>query len=213
MTTPSPPLFGVLPTGHIPITTPSASPTPTSFLYALPPRSYSHIAVFLLPGTVLPPDTAAAVYLLLPSSPGEAAPRFLGAIGTGKESAVFKVGGVGDGREMTIGISIEGTGAVAALIQAQAESQSQSQSQIQSQSEGLSSSSASASELGHEAKVALAQKIIRNAFHFLASYSGNLQNGVEVVPLKAFEEWWRRFEGRVRNDRGFLEREESGEGG
>ena len=53
----------------------------------------------------------------------------------------------------------------------------------------------------------LAQRIIKNAFNFLASFSGNLDGGVEVVPLKAFEEWWRKFEGRVRSDPGFLERD------
>lgn len=54
----------------------------------------------------------------------------------------------------------------------------------------------------------LAQRIIKNAFNFLASFSGNVNGGVEVVPLKAFEEWWRKFEGRVRADPGFLERGE-----
>lgn len=60
----------------------------------------------------------------------------------------------------------------------------------------------------------LAQRIIKNAFNFLASFSGNVPvpgapgaAGVEVVPLKAFEEWWKKFEGRVRNDPGFLERD------
>ena len=53
----------------------------------------------------------------------------------------------------------------------------------------------------------LAQRIIKNAFNFLASFSGNLANGVEVVPLKAFEEWWRKFEGRIKSDPGFLERQ------
>jgi hypothetical protein len=52
----------------------------------------------------------------------------------------------------------------------------------------------------------LAQRIIKNAFNFLASFSGNVNGGVEVVPLKAFEEWWKKFEGRVRSDPGFLER-------
>jgi len=57
----------------------------------------------------------------------------------------------------------------------------------------------------------LAQKIIKNAFNFLASFSGNLANGVEVVPLKAFEEWWRKFEGRVKSDPGFLLRQGDGD--
>jgi len=55
--------------------------------------------------------------------------------------------------------------------------------------------------------VALAQRIIRNAFNFLASFSGTAGT-VEVVPLKAFEDWWRKFESRIRSDPGFLERED-----
>ncbi len=53
----------------------------------------------------------------------------------------------------------------------------------------------------------LAQRIIRNAFNFLASFSGQAGQ-VEVVPLRAFEEWWRKFESRVRSDPGFLERDD-----
>lgn len=59
-----------------------------------------------------------------------------------------------------------------------------------------------------EQTVKLAQKIIKNAFNFLASFSGNTANGVEVVPLKAFEGWWKRFEGKIVNDPAFLSREE-----
>ncbi len=47
---------------------------------------------------------------------------------------------------------------------------------------------------------ALAQRIIENAFNFLASF------GSDTVPLRAFEEWWRKFERRVERDPGFLER-------
>lgn len=53
----------------------------------------------------------------------------------------------------------------------------------------------------------LAQRIIKNAFNFLASFSGG-QDGQEVVPLKSFQDWWARFERRVENDPGFLERDE-----
>jgi len=32
--------------------------------------------------------------------------------------------------------------------------------------------------------------------------------GDEKVPLKSFEEWWKKFERRVEADPGFLERED-----
>jgi hypothetical protein len=47
----------------------------------------------------------------------------------------------------------------------------------------------------------LAQRIISNAFNFLASF------GSDSIPLKAFEEWWRKFERKVALDPSFLERE------
>jgi hypothetical protein len=51
----------------------------------------------------------------------------------------------------------------------------------------------------------LAQRIIGNAFNFLASF------GSDVIPLKAFEEWWKKFERKVEMDPTFLEREGGGE--
>jgi protein Hikeshi len=52
----------------------------------------------------------------------------------------------------------------------------------------------------------LAQRIIKNAFNFLASFAGG-SGGQEVVPLKSFQDWWTKFERRVENDPGFLERD------
>ena len=34
---------------------------------------------------------------------------------------------------------------------------------------------------------------------------------MEVVPLKAFEEWWKKFEGRIRSDPSFFERDSEGD--
>ncbi|KAL2192740.1 hypothetical protein P885DRAFT_7089, partial [Corynascus similis CBS 632.67] len=136
----SQPLFGIVPAGQRLITLPTESPTPTTFLYAIPPtplqpqpqpgttptsKAFSHIAVFLLPEVVLPTGSAAAIYLVTPpSDPSQTAPhsRFLGGIGEGKESAVFRLnaststttittGGGGSsaapGENVVIGISIE----------------------------------------------------------------------------------------------------------
>ncbi|RMZ89682.1 hypothetical protein DV736_g3083, partial [Chaetothyriales sp. CBS 134916] len=56
----------------------------------------------------------------------------------------------------------------------------------------------------------LAQRIVKHAFNFVSSFSGTLgQGGVEVVPLKAFEEWWRKFERKVEVDPSFLESEQT----
>ncbi len=195
--------------------------------------------MFILPGIALPPDTAAAVYLQVSSQTDPNAAlqfKFLGGIGTGKESAVFKISSLVSGCSGSSGVGLEtNTGEVdmdapegsngqqlcEVRIGISLESAESVSAQMAARRLETSSTSTPTSALvlaarnampkpnnvtDHETKIKLAQKIIKNAFNFLASYSGNLQNGVEVVPLKAFEEWWRKFEGRVRSDPGFLER-------
>jgi hypothetical protein len=180
---------------------------------------------------VLPPDTAAAVYISLPNTQNQPQPqfKFLGGIGPGKESAIFKVSGLGglggggggsgevdmDAPEtptgggiqgnITLGISLESSESVSAQMAALS-SQSQP-SNPTNPSSALVLTRTSPGEKKGPDTLLLAQRIIKNAFNFLASFSGNINGGVEVVPLKAFEEWWRKFEGRVRSDPGFLERD------
>ncbi len=191
--------------------TPTQSPTPTSFLYAIPPsippaKPFSHIVVVLLPGVTLPPATAAAIYLVTPpTAPGQTEPdsRFLGGIGPGKESAIFKINpGAAAGGNVVIGVSVEPADSVAARISAAAPAPAANA--------GTAGALVPAGQ--QPSTLVLAQRIIKNAFNFLASFSGTTAAGgggqVEVVPLKAFEEWWRKFEGRVRSDPGFLERDE-----
>jgi hypothetical protein len=222
-----PQLFGIIPTNLPCITTPTSCPSPISFLFSLPSgRPFSHIVVFLLPGITLPPNSAAAVYLQLPGSPNTQPNfKFLGGVGPGKESAIFSIKGLRaagtsgangvhevdmdapeDGQptnaELTLGISIESADSVSAQMAALSSS---STSSITNPSSALVV--AKATQVQKPNMVLLAQRIIKNAFNFLASFSGNTANGVEVVPLKAFEDWWRKFEGRVRNDPGFLERD------
>ncbi|KAL7933573.1 hypothetical protein V8C35DRAFT_304788 [Trichoderma chlorosporum] len=194
------PLFGIVPAGQPLITDPTSNPSPASFLYALPTtKPFSHIVVFLLPGIALPDNTAAAIYLTTArEAAASPAPnfRFLGAIGPGKESAMFKVGGgaEADGGGFMIGISVESSDAVGQRLQELAAHKA--------------SAPASASSGSTTSTAVLAQRIIQNAFNFLASFSGTAgPGGVEVVPLRAFEDWWRKFESRVRSDPSFLEKQ------
>ncbi|EJP67742.1 DUF775 domain-containing protein [Beauveria bassiana ARSEF 2860] len=207
------PLFGLIPAGLPLITDPSSTPSPTSLLYALPShRAFSHLVLFLLPGVSLPPGTAAAIYLATAAqvaaaeNSGALPPfKFLGAIGPGKESAMFKVGNTnsntsgGDASEaaahhsLVIGVSIEAEADVAQKMQELVANKN---------------ASSSGSTQQQPSTVVLAQRIIQNAFNFLTGFSGTAgPGGVEVVPLKAFEEWWRKFENRVRNDPSFLEKQ------
>ncbi|KAK3318572.1 hypothetical protein B0H66DRAFT_243710 [Apodospora peruviana] len=202
----SQPLFGLVPAGQPVIVTPTETPTPTTFLYSIPApvnvKPFSHIVVFLLPGVVLLEGTAAAIYLVTPSPPGQIEPnfKFLGGVGPGKESAIFKLGGPsvdgqGQGNMVVLGISVEPAESVAARIVEITAASTENNSQ------------ALVSARQPPSTLVLAQRIIKNAFNFLASFSGTAGQ-VEVVPLKAFEEWWRKFESRVRSDPGFLERDD-----
>ena len=64
----------------------------------------------------------------------------------------------------------------------------------------------------------IAQRITKNLFNYLASFaSANLPAGVMAlgglrvdatyVPLKAFEDWWSKFNRKIETDPGFLERD------
>lgn len=200
------PLFGIVPAGQPLLTDPTSAPSETSFLYSISAaRPFSHITVMLLPGIVLPPDTAAAIYFATAADVAAATAtgqtpnfKFLGGIGTGKESATFKLNAGsnannGGDPSVMIGVSVEPAESVF--------------SRIQEISANKASSSSSSNASSQPSTQLLAQNIIKNAFNFLASFSGTAgPGGVEVVPLKAFEEWWKKFESRVRSDPSFLER-------
>jgi len=192
---------GIVPAGLPVIIEPTSRPSDTSLLYALPTdKAFSHIVVFLLPGITLPLETAISIYLateqeVKSTNVSGQTPnfKFLGGIGPGKESAVFKVSSSGSSTAggLVVGVSVEPAVSVSQQI-----------------AELSASKPLSTSTTGAINTVALAQGIIRNAFNFLASFSGTAGPGqVEVVPLKAFEEWWRKFEGRIRSDPSFLERQ------
>lgn len=205
-------MFGIVPAGLPLIIQPASTPSHTSYLYTLPTtKPFSHLVVFLLPNVTLPSDTAAAIYIATAQEVTAAAQsnsspnfKFLGGIGPGKESAMFKVGSLGNSsisgtdsgscrnqNELIIGISIEPAHNVSQRMQDMVASKP--------------TADVSSSQLS---TIVLAQRIIQNAFNFLASFSGNAGTaGIEVVPLRAFENWWRKFESRVRSDPSFLEKQ------
>lgn len=52
----------------------------------------------------------------------------------------------------------------------------------------------------------MARKIIENAFNYLSSFAEPAPGG-EVVRMKAFQEWWKKFEKKVEIDPSFLEKD------
>jgi hypothetical protein len=215
-------MFGAIVSGR-PVLTDVQTISQTQFAFTLPAAPpFSHIVIFLLPGTALPADTAAAVYVQLPDSPEF---KLLGGIANEKPTAIFKVNnkaigiyGVnndddamvdesaapplsnGAAGNVTLGISVEPAAQVAANI-------TQMKAQATQSSSGLELVRRPPENSPVPTK-ALAQKIIKNAFNFLASFAGNGPGGNEVVPLKVFQDWWSKFEKRIERDPGFLERDD-----
>ena len=215
-------MFGIIISGRPVDATPQVL-TETQYAFRIPPTpTFSHIVVFILPGTQLPAGTAATVYVQIPPSQEF---KLLGGIGPGKESAIFKVSGLKSGGpvnglndvdamiddpsnapngttaaigDIAVGISIE----PAAQVETQlARLRDPHAAAVQPSAALVRHSSATG---GRASTKVLAQRIISNAFNFLASF------GSDTVPLKAFEEWWKKFEKKVDLDPSFLEREEQG---
>lgn len=215
--------------------------TPTALTFTIPTLPpFSHICVFLLPATTLPPGALAGIYLQLPESPNF---KFLGAIGNEKESAIFKVGRGGDNGlrndggggddlmvdeiapatsqvsiggevgntsgvpEMIIGIQIEPAEAIAVQMEALKQERGAATSSSGNSSQIALRRGAFASPNQPSTKV-LAQRIIENAFNFLASFATQGGTGEEMVPLKAFRDWWTKFEKKIEIDPAFLEKAE-----
>ena len=217
-------MFGVIVSGR-PVLTAFDKISDTQIKFSIPSQpAFNHLVVFALPGAVLPVDAAAACYLQL--SPTDDF-KLLGAISNEKQSAIFKIRttsastamhGVGtvdedmmtDGTDqqsggqhtITLGISLEPVAQVQTnLAQAKA-----SQAGAGTGQELVKAGSMIQTAKSPMSTKILAQRIISNAFNFLSSFASGGSN--DVVPLKSFEEWWKKFEKKIELDPGFLEREQ-----
>ncbi|KAK9472361.1 uncharacterized protein V1510DRAFT_417300 [Dipodascopsis tothii] len=160
----------------------------------------NHIVVFLLPGAAMDPSVAATVYFQWPGRPF----KLLGAISNNKPSAIFRVnqapaGGSADADEMiddaappvtiSLGISLEPAAAVEAQL-----------AQLQAPSTALVRAARPAPDPNSTA--ALAGKIMNHAFNFLSGFA--TPDG--MISLKAFGDWWSKFQGKLAVDPQFLDR-------
>lgn len=189
--------FGIIISGR-PILIEAETIPPNKVVFSIPTTpAFGNIVVFLLPGQPLPDGFAASIYLQ--GYPKATDAQFLGAIGNGKPSAIFKVNkpeGAQPLENAVLGISIDPEQEVAAVLS----------------EKGMKTSFTYGSGTALQAAPSqattknLAKAIIQNAYNFLSGFSGNFVNGIEVVPLKAFNEWWTKFERRVDQDPSFLER-------
>lgn len=230
----TPPFGLILPSRPV-LTNPTViSETQYAFTFSSLP-TFSHLVVFLLPNTILPDGTLAGVYIQLPGPVPEF--KLLGALGTEKQSAIFRISGPSQASYGTNGglglvedemtdieaFSTTTNGATAAItgqttVGISIEQAATIVSQLESSKSPKPASSTALVPTGNQwqrptplSTKALAQRIIRNAFNFLASFAGTTTGGGhEVVPLKSFQDWWTKFERRIEIDPGFLEREDDG---
>lgn len=205
-------------------------------LQTSPAQPLNHLVVFLLPETSLPPDTAASVYIQLsPNQPfimlgaiGNEKPSAIFRIkgldaGGGEvdiddmtdESSVgvsvwnTSAGSSSEATTLTLGISIEPLSSVLASL-------SSLPSTIQFAQTPRTATPAPGQLVLANTKpitvLSLAGRIIKNASNYLGSFAIRVdvpgQGVMDVVPLKAFQDWWVKFEKKVEFDPGVLERED-----
>ncbi|KAK5013211.1 hypothetical protein LTR60_003987, partial [Cryomyces antarcticus] len=99
-------MFGAIVAGR-PVLAPATTISPTQYAFTIPASPpFHHIVIFLLPGTTLPADSAATVWIQLPPSTEF---KLLGGIANEKQSAVFKVNNAGNavGVNGSMGIDID----------------------------------------------------------------------------------------------------------
>jgi hypothetical protein len=203
-------MFGLLISGRPVDATPQAI-SQTQYAFQVPSGpAFNHIAVFSLPGQELPPDAAAAIFIqMLPSTEF----KLVGALSSQRPSTMFKINTAtaGDddimldelpmpsgGPAVVVGIEIQPADQVKTLLAEQ-----KAKNSISISISNPSTTTTTQMVLSRASPVTtkvLAQRIIANAFNFLASF------GSDTVPLKAFEAWWSKFESKVNNDPSFLER-------
>jgi len=202
-------MFGLIVSGRPVDANPQAISETQYAFRIVPSPPFGNIVVFLLPGTTFPPDTAASVYIQIPSEDF----RLVGAIGPGKESAIFKVNkaaieaaagsvsvdsmlDVSAMPSVVVGLSIE----PAAQVEAQILQMKSGQIPQSQPSNALVP--AQAAPVSSTTTRTLAQKIGRNAFNYLSSF------GTDNIPLKAFQDWWVKFEKRLELDPNFLDKDQ-----
>ncbi|KAL1311876.1 hypothetical protein AAFC00_001948 [Neodothiora populina] len=222
-------MFGLVISGR-PLNAQPTQLAETQYAFRIPSvPSFSHFSLFLLPGAALPVDVGATVWIQLPGSQDF---KLLGALSMQKPSAIFKISGVGntgaqggvldvdamtdEGEsqptldtansttdaplqgEIVLGISIEPAAAVEqqlANLRPSAAATTNPQSALVRQQPP--------SGVHKVSTKVLAQRIIGNAFNFLSSFGDG-----QSVPIKAFQEWWNKFEKKIDLDPTFLERAE-----
>lgn len=210
----------------------------TKFAFSFPfDPSFTDLVVFFLPGTILPQDTAAAIYIQMPDpNAGINGPqfKFIGALANEKPSAIFNVrqnpspGAAPQRSEaeeqdemldegtsnLSGGVTSRGTVTLGISIEpVQNVAPQLAELEAQKPESGPSTDLVRLPPEQRQRKEVstkeLAKRIIGNAFNFLASFASDSSGkGQETVPLKSFQDWWSKFERKIEMDPSFLEKED-----
>lgn len=220
-------MFGLVISGR-PLEAP-AQISETQYVFRIPSTpSFSHLTLFQLPNTALPDGAGATVWIQLPQSPDF---KLLGALTPQKQSAIFKLLGVGNtgshggvvgqddamvdeaapaaaasaapAGEIVLGVSLEPAAAVEQQLATLLPSApTDPRSALVRQQQPTPVASGAVAGVSPGVVKSLAQKIMRSAFDFCTSYGDG-----QTVPVKALEGWWNKYEKRLELDPSFLERE------
>jgi hypothetical protein len=138
--------------------------------------------------------------------------KLLGAIANEKPSAIFKItdkaGGPADDAMLDDGMSDNAAPLALGISVEPAEQVAAGLAQQKAVAASAAMSTDNAIVLRGQNSVTtkvLAQRIIKNCYDFLTSWGSG-----DTVPLKAFQAWWTKFEGKIERDPGFLERSDGG---
>lgn len=178
-------------------------------------QNVSHVALFFVPNAEFDPNCTALVYFQTPGAPDF---KLLGGLSTAKPSAIYKLNNTVsntyqvDDSAMTddtpeadpaaiinVGISIEPTPQAEAQLQM---SRATSTGSIPANGTPAQNSGALvvAGSTPTPSITELAKKIVGNAYNYLGSFVDGNGN----VPMKAFDTWWTKFQGKLDRNPGFL---------
>ncbi|KAK9448024.1 uncharacterized protein V1518DRAFT_419479 [Limtongia smithiae] len=208
-------MFGAICAGR-PVQTNLEQVDPTKYVFRIEDGAkVNHIVVFLLPGAVLGEGMAASVYFQWPGKPF----RLLGSVSNTKPSAIFRVNQrtqpssvpgssmddmtddlnpAADPIEILLGISLEPEQQVEAQLSAvRSTTLSPVTGALMRPGQINNSAVADPSSIA-----GLANRIVSHAFNFLSGFA----TAEGMVPLKAFSDWWAKFQNKLAVDPQFLQK-------
>ncbi|ODV89021.1 hypothetical protein CANCADRAFT_28759 [Tortispora caseinolytica NRRL Y-17796] len=154
----------------------------------------NHVVVFLLPGSAFQEGLAASIYFQWPGKPFQ----LLGGLANSKPSAIFKVkqsanttGSPSSGPvTITLGISIE------PIAQVEQQLLTLHQNDPNDGQMVLFNRPVSPASI-----VTLANRIVQHLYNYLGGFA--TPDG--MVPMKVFDDWWRKFQERLQVNPSFLD--------